>query len=327
MPDRHSLLSSLAILGACWLWFAAPAAAEIIDRVAANVNGEVITLSQFQQEAAPMLAQIAGQAPPAEAAAAISAAQRQILNDLVDRLLVDQYARKRGITVGEAEVDQALAQVMAENKRTEEQLKRDLVRMGLTLARYRDSLRAQVLQSRLLGSEVRAKVVITEERMREYYQNNYANQAREAAYHILQMGFAWRPGDDGGKQEAARRAQAAREQIMAGADFRATAKRLSDLPSGPDGGDIGVFSRDELSGDMRAAILALKPGEISPLIETPVGHQFFQLLSDQGDVKSRQPFEAVKDEIREKLYRQALEAQFEKWVTTLRNDAYIKIML
>lgn len=328
MPDRQHLLNSLALLGSLWLWLVPSAAgAEIIDRVAANVNGEVITLSQLTREAAPLMTQISSQAPPGEVENAMTAARRQVLNDLIDRLLVEQYAQKRGITVSEGEVDQALAQLMAEHKLSEEQLHRDLTRMGTTLARYRDSLRAQVLQSRLLNSEIRAKVVITEERMREYYQTNYADQARENAYHILQMGFAWRPGDDTGKEEAARRAQAAREQVTTGTDFRATAKRLSDLPSGPDGGDIGVFSREELSGEMRQAILLLKPGGISQIIETSVGYQFFQLLSDQGDAKSRQPYEAVKDEIREKLYRQALEAQFDKWVTNLRNDAYIKIML
>ncbi|MFH7324881.1 SurA N-terminal domain-containing protein [Desulfurivibrio sp. C05AmB] len=317
----------LALLLAAIFWAPQALSARVVDRVVAEVNGEVITWSELEQEVAPAREQILKQVPAAEHENVLAEARRQILAGLVDRLLVEQHAAKRGIVVGERQVDEALAQILADNRISEEELIRDLRRNQTTLANYRRDLRSQILQSRLLNLEVRERVVIPESRIREYYLENFAGRQEEAAYHILQMGFVWRAEDAEARREARRRAEQAREEVLAGGDFRSVARRHSDLPSGADGGDLGVFQLDELAGVMREHIPRLAPGELSPLLETPAGYQFFQLLSDRGDQRAQMTYEEARDEIRELLYRQALESQFTRWVGNLREDAYIRIML
>ena len=79
---------------------------------------------------------------------------------------------------------------------------------------------------------------------------------------------------------------------------------------------------------MRDAILSMNPGEISQIIEKENTFQFFKLLSaPEGDLIVKVPYESVKDEIREILYRQEMEKQYQAWVESLRGQAYIKIML
>ena len=72
----------------------------------------------------------------------------------------------------------------------------------------------------------------------------------------------------------------------------------------------------------------MQPGEITQIIETDTTFQFFRLLSvTEGDVVSKVPFESVKDEIREILYSREMEEQYNVWVESLREKAYVKILL
>ena len=311
------------------LLHAGPAAALIIDRVVAEVNGEVITLSQLNRELTMVEAQLLRQVAPAERSAALEEARRQVLSGMIDRLLVEQQAARMGIRVDDREVEAAIAQILADNAITLDELRQDLELHHSDLASYRRELQAQILQSRLLSLEVRERVVIPESRIREYYQQHYANQAAEAeeAYHILQIGLTWPAGDQAARDRARHRGEEVREKALAGADFRELARRHSDLPSARVGGDLGVFRRDELGGIMLEQIPELQPGEISALLETAAGYQLFKLLSNRGDVRKQLSYEEAKEEIRALLYEKALEEQFHRWVQNLRQDAYIRIML
>ena len=303
------------------------AQARIMDRVVAEVNGEIITLSQLERELAGAEAQILEQVAAAERENALQQARRQVLSGLIDRLLVEQHAARLRISVDEREIDEAIGQILTENGISLAELELDLQRHNSSLAAYRQELRAQILQSRLLNIEVRERVVIPENRIREYYRQNYTNRQQEDAYHILQIGFSWLAGSEDAREEARQKAQPLREEAVSGADFRDLARRYSELPSARDGGDLGLFRREELAGVMLETIPRLSPGEISPLIETAVGYQFFKLLSDRGDLRGQLSYEEAKSEIKEKLYRQALEEQFSRWVGNLREEAYIRVIL
>jgi len=105
-------------------------------------------------------------------------------------------------------------------------------------------------------------------------------------------------------------------------------EEYSDLPSASDGGDIGVFAEEELAPYMWEAIKNLKPGEVSEVIATPAGFQFFKLLSSKhGNVIIQAPLDSVREEIRTQLYDEELEEKFNEWVKQLREQAYIEELL
>ena len=305
----------------------ARAAAETVDRVVAVVNDDVITFSDLNREGAPIFKRITQQAPPDQINAALLQARQQVLSGLIDKLIVEQRAAKLNITVSDAELDEAISSILARNNVTRAKFLQDLAMMGSNEKQYRDSLRVQILQSKLVGQEIRAKVVITEEKIKEYYEKNYTEKITADAYHILQMGFSWKEDTPDEKAAALKKAEEARRLVLAGDDFRSVARKMSDLPSAADGGDIGVFKKEELSAAMRKQILSLTPGQTSPLVETATGYQMFKLLSDKGNIRAQQPLEAVHDEIRDLLYKQAMDSQYNKWVKELRDEAYIKTML
>jgi len=306
----------------------------LIDRVVAVVNDDVITLSELEKEGSIYFERIKAQAPAAEVDRALAKAKEELLSSMVDKFIVRQQAAKLSISVGDKELDSAIDQILARNNATMEDFRRDLATMNISEQEYRDNLRDQVLQSKLINFEVRSRIVITEEDIQAYYQKEYTQKKGESGYHLLQMGFTWRntvtltqAGFD--TQEAAReKAEEIRARVRDGESFTELAKAYSNLPSASNGGDIGLFEKDEMAPYMKDAILGIRPGEITPIIETDNTFQFFKLLSvREGDIVVKAPYESVREEIRDILYRQEMEVKYKEWVKSLREEAYIKILL
>jgi peptidyl-prolyl cis-trans isomerase SurA len=317
-----SLIASLALSSAAL-------AAELVDRVVAVVNDDIITFSELEEEAAPTFEKIRAEAPPAQVDDAIQKARKEILRNMIDHKLLLQRAAKRKIEVSDADIDAAMQRIMEQNSLTEEQFRDQLATMGVSEEKYRASLRDQILRSRLLSYEIRSKVVITNEQVEAYYRDKYMQNNSPEGYHILQFGSGWEDtGRSASKEEAQKRAEQLREMVLAGENFNEIAKNYSDLPSGVDGGDIGTFKKNELADYMWQSIKDLHPGEVSPVVETPSGFQFFKLLSRSSDgVIAQAPLENVKDEIRATLYDQELKKKFEYWVKELRENSYVKELL
>jgi len=313
-------------------WFclfpAVAGSADLVDRVVGVVNEEVITLSELNRETEIYFNQIVDRIPVSERDAARERVRKDVLSQLIDKMLLNQKAAQMGVVVGEAEVDEALGQILARTGAELEKFRGDLAGMGLSERQYRESLRSQILQSKLVGLEVRSKVVVTDKQVRNYYDTSFLSHLTPGSYYVLQLGVTW---DDGAtdrkaaKEEARQMVAELRERAADGENFRALASTYSNLPSAADGGDIGMLTREEMAPYMRDTIVGLRPGEVSPVVETASGFQFFKLLaSKEGDVLSLAPFESVRREIEDRLHQEEMENQFDRWVTALRDQAYIK---
>jgi peptidyl-prolyl cis-trans isomerase SurA len=304
------------------------ASAEVVDRVVAVVDDEPITLSELNEEGKEFFRALAAQVPPGELEKTLADARKEVLKGMIDKMLTLSKAEKMGIGVAESEIDAAINKILVDNGITLEQFSASLEKRGMSLDFYRNSIRDQILRSKLVSYEIGSKIVITEEMVREYYNNKYASDISEGGFYVLQMGFSWQPGNEAEKKEAYARAEQAREKALAGENFKELAKAFSELPSAADGGDIGVLTKDEMAPYMRDTILAMRPGDISPIVETSSGYQFFKLLSSrEGQVTSQAPFDSVKKEIQDLLYQQEMEKGFEKWVREMKEKAYIREML
>jgi NIMA-interacting peptidyl-prolyl cis-trans isomerase 1 len=98
--------------------------------------------------------------------------------------------------------------------------------------------------------------------------------------HIL-VQYQGARGDEGrvtrSKDEARALATSLHQKLLTqGATFDALVKEHSDDQSAPDGGLLGRFTRGELMPEINDTVFALKPGEVSPVVETPFGFHVFQ---------------------------------------------------
>ncbi len=305
--------------------------AEIVDRCVAVVNDDIITLSEVNEAGKPLFQRIAEQAPPGQLGEALKQARKSVIQKLIDKKIMAQEAKKYKLTVSDDEVDRALKRILERNHTSMQQFREELARIGMNEKQYREDLRDQILRSKLVNLEVRSKVIIPESKIIDYYDQHYTEQVGNGGYYILQIGVnpAKQKTDDPDKarQLARQKIEKIRAMALAGQDFRKLARQYSDLPSAVDGGDIGVFREEEMAPVMRKAVTRLKPGEISPVVETPDGFQIYKLLSSQeGQIITKVPYETVKEDIRETLYEQEMKKLYDQWMKKMRDQSYIKIL-
>ncbi|MBM9537211.1 SurA N-terminal domain-containing protein [Desulfobulbus alkaliphilus] len=304
--------------------------ADVIDRSVAIVNNDIITLSEVNEIGAPFFQRIADETPPAQLEETLRQAQKEVIEQIIERKLLLQEAEKLNIRVSDAEIDTTLQRILTENRTSWDQFREDLSALGMNEKQYREELRQQILTSKLINQEIRAQIVIPEERVVLYYDRYYTEYENEG-YYILQIGTLWGAPDRTGtiptQTEAREKILNIRERAVRGNNFNQLAKQYSDLPSSVDGGDLGVFQRHEMATAMRQAVVNLKPGQISEIIELSNTYQIFKLLSSQtGQITAKVPYESVKEEIRDLLFQQEMETRFNEWLQNIRDKAYVRIL-
>lgn len=321
--------------------------AEVVDRVVAVVNNEAITLSELNTEAEGIIKKIQESSAPGDKERAIQAAKNEILDTMIDKRLIAQKAKSAKISVTEEEIDTALTQILKRTNQSKEELLKNLESTGMSEPMYQATLKSQILQNKLISNDSRAKVVITDEMARQYYDKSKPSSSstsvkKESAYYTLQqIGCNWRTQDGSSdpasvsseeKATARARIESVYKKAKDGSNFNELAVQYSDLPSAADKGNLGSFEASELAESTLKVIAPLKQNEISEIIETPTGYQFFKLVKKQegkeGKVAeaaaNKDDFEKVKDSIKQELYNQEMKKAFEEWAKDLKNQAYIQ---
>lgn len=303
---------------------ASMASAEIVNRITAVINEDIITLSELNKAIKPYEKKLASSGYSQEKMdATLFNMKQEMLNNLVDRKITDQEAKKLGITVSEKEVDNAIEQLKRSRMMTQEDLEKALEQEGLTFKAYRKKIREEILRPKLINFSVKSKVIITDEDVKTYYDAHseiYAGIKKIYLRNILISGGAL--AVDVLVQDKFNRVDAA---LISGQSFGEVARQYSQAPNAGDGGEIGLLSLDALSGEIADAVKDLAPGEHTTFIQTDLGYQmFFVEAIDDGGPK---PLESVSDEISKKLYNDIVEKKFRVWIKELREKSYVKHML
>ncbi len=289
--------------------------AETVDRIVAIVDTDIITLAQLNKEGDRYRKNIeSSQNSNEKKKALIDELNKKILESLIDQSLTQQEAKKYRIEISEAEVDGAIENVKRIKSLTKEALEKALAQEGLTVAEYRESLKKQILQARLINYAVKSKVVITEAEIKKQYETNTEKYTDNRKYHLKNILMR-----DKGKIDEVKKKLDGKE------DFSLIAKQYSMAPNASDGGDLGVFDITSFSTGIKDSISVLKKGEYSNVIQTPQGFQIFYVVDiEQGNNKT---FEQARDEIQESLYQEQVKEKFETWLESLKKKAHIKILL
>ena len=297
--------------------------AELINGVAAIVNDDIITTYEVDKEATLMGKEMEKRAP--SEAVDKGSLHNTSLNRLIDKKLIEQKIRELDIKISEEELKQSIEDVKKQNNLSQEALVAALRAQGLSFDQYKAQLKEQLERLRLMSQEVRAKIQVGEREMREYYEANLAKFGEEEfarARHIF-----FKLGKNASEQDVARvmaTAASVYQEAKSGKDFAELAKKYSDDPAAAkDGGDLGSFRKGDMIPEIESAVSTMKPGEISELVRTPAGIHIIKL--EERTKGKAKPFEEVKVELEEMLYKKKSEERFNQWVTDLRKGAAIEI--
>jgi peptidyl-prolyl cis-trans isomerase SurA len=252
---------------------------QLIDRIVAVVNTEVITQRDLAERIALVGTQLKRQGTPPPPPEVL---ERQVLERMImDRVQV-QFARDTGVRVDDLQVDRTIQLIAENNKLTLAEFRRTLEREGVSFDRFREDIRNEIVVSRLREREVDSKIQIGESDIDNFLQELQAGDAGTQfdLSHILVRV----PENASPEQVDARlrRAQEALAKARGGADFAQLAVSYSDAPDALKGGGMGWRERDRLPELFAEALVKLKPGEVSDVLRSPAGFHIVRLNDRRG---------------------------------------------
>jgi peptidyl-prolyl cis-trans isomerase SurA len=292
------------------------AGAEIIERVVAKVNGQIITLSEFQSR--QIAAAQAARVDPENVGAFLRQNNARILQEAIDEILILQKAEDAGIKAPPQWVDESIDGIKKDNNlTTDEQFQEALAREGMTLAELRKNIENGVVRRIMMEREIRPKIEATETEQRAEYEKLKATEFTKPATVSLQEILV--SEQTGGLALARQIAEKAR----AGEDFAALAKTYSSAPSRAHGGDVGQLAQGEMNPDLEKVAFALPVGGVSDPLPVEGGYRVIKVTAKTSG--SVTPYEAAKDKVRDRLMMARFEKAYDAYVQDLRKSASIEL--
>lgn len=300
--------------------------AELADRIVAIVNDDVITLSELDEALEPYVRQVReAHYPPGAGREMLFKLRQDILNKMIDEKLTYQETERLHVSVDDRDVDQHIEQIKSEHFLTEEELRKSLATEGYTLKEYRERIKEQMLQVKLINIEVKSKIAVIEKDIRDYYEEHRKDYQGTQRYHLRTILIRVPPSADADQKKAAlEEIESIVKDFKSGAAFDELAKQYSQDGTAVAGGDLGLFTLDELSAEFQETVRSMAEGQISPVLQTPKGYQILMLQ----EIK-KIPGKTLKEariEIHERLYRDLVEEKYKVWLKALRDRSYVKII-
>ncbi len=292
------------------------AGAEIIERVVAKVNGQIITLSEFQsrQVAAAQNARV----DPANVGTFLRQNNAKILQDAIDEILILQKADDAGIKAPSQWIDESIDGIRKENNiTTDEQFQDALAREGLTLAELRQNIERGVLRRIVMQRDIQPKIEASEAELLAEYEKLKATEFTKAPTVSLQEILV---KEDAGGADLARDIA---EKAKAGEDFATLAKTYSAAPSRSHGGDVGQLSQGEINPDLEKVAFALPVGAVSDPLPVEGGYRVIKVTAKTSG--STTPYDAAKEKVRDRLMMARFETAYEAYVQELRKNASVEL--
>lgn len=202
--------------------------------------------------------------------------EQQALDSLIEMELLTQEAKKAGVTVKPEDAAQRYEQ-FKKNFPKPEDFAQFLKNMDMTEDKLRKDTERELVVNTLMDKWFATLPPVTDADLEKYYKDNpqqFQQKERVKASHILVKVDEGATADT--KAAARKKIEGVQTKLKAGGDFAALAKENSDCPSKERGGDLGYFSKGQMVPEFETVAFALKPGELSGIVETKFGYHIIK---------------------------------------------------
>jgi peptidyl-prolyl cis-trans isomerase SurA len=308
--------------------------AEIIEQILVKVNGEIFTKSDLEQRQVAALRQkgqtidLKSDPNNVQLRKALDEVTPQLIVDAVDEMVIVQRGKELGYKLSDEQFKSVVDNIRKENKiENDEQFQAALKSEGMTMADLRRNLERQMIFQRVQQNEVLAKIGVTDDEARKYYEahlNEFTTPPTVTLREILIAVSGDAKGLNVAADDAAKaKAEAIRARVLPGHEsFETVAAEVSESPSKANAGLIGPLSVNDISPDLRKLIEGMKPGDVSELIRTPRGYQILKL--ETISPAQTMTLEQAREQISERVFTDKRKAEFQKYVEKLRAQAIIE---
>ena len=317
------LASAAALLLACGLAFT-PVRAEVIEQVLVRVNGEILTLTDFEKRQLAELqsrAEELGNLPPNDPklARAVAESVPRLILGAVDELLLLQRAREHGWGLTDARFREIIKEIRTNYQLEDDAaFKKALESEGMTEADMRASIEKDMLIRQVRQVDVVEKVSVTVDEEREFYAANMKEFTTPAEVTFREILIEVPAGGDA---RARATADEVRKRLADGEPFARLAGEVSASPTKANGGLVGPFRVESLVADLQPAVSSLPIGGLSDVIRTARGYQIIRLES-RSETRTRS-FEEVRADVSRRLAEQKSRGEMLKYLERLRAQANI----
>lgn len=284
---------------------------DVIERVIARVNGQIVTLSDF--EARQMAAVQAARVPEGEIESFLRQNNAKLLDEAMEELLLVDRAAALGLKLRAEYLDQVIEDIKKEqNITSEEDFLAQLKKEGLSKEALRRNIERSVIVRQVRARDVDPKAQVTEADVRTEYEHRKASDfTRKATVHLMEIVVKG--------EGAAQTANAIAARLKKGEDFETLAREQSTSGSRGAGGDLGRVEPADLNPALSAAIAVLRPGEVSAPVAVDGSYWILKVRERLADEVTA--FDQVKERIQEELSRTRFEKVYGDYIAELKKNA------
>jgi parvulin-like peptidyl-prolyl isomerase len=316
-----ALLSPLALCRAA----EAAAGPEVINGIAAVVKSndttDVITYSEVRDLSAPKEKLLHEQFRGEELLTKIKEARAAALKDLIDRQLIIQAFKKEGFQIPDHFVDQHIQDMIKENFNGDRNtFIKTLQAQNYTLGEFKKIESDRMIVQAMRHKNVEINTIISPNRIQDYYRQHAAEFTSKEQVKLRMIMISAGTADPAGQKAMAEEILG---KLVNGAEFDRMAQIYSEDSTRDLGGDWGWVDRGTLTAPLEKVAFNLRPGKVSNIIQIGGNYYILKVEDKRGGVT--RPFAQVRDEIEKKLVAEEAQAKQERWLTSLRQKAYIKM--
>lgn len=257
-----------------------PAFAQMLDRIVAIIEDDVILERELQAEVDVIVQRIKASnavVPPSYIL------RKQVLEKLIVEKLQRQLAERSGIALNDEMLANAAADIARRNNMTPAEFRAELERQSISYRSFLENLRNEVIINQLRGREIGSRVNVSDREVEHFLEteSKFGNEAVQ--YHLGHILVAISEGASAAViQEAKRKAEEIIKDLREGRDFVQVAMSRSDGSEALTGGDLGWRSINEVPTLFVDEVGDMQEGDVSEPIRSPSGFHVIKVLELKG---------------------------------------------
>ena len=289
-------------------------------KIIAVVNDDVITEADLDTALSSVRDELKKEYSGPELDRKLEEARNELLNQMIDDKLILQEAKKKGVIVGDSEIDERFKEVKSRFP-SEDIFYSEVQKAGITTEVLKNRYRENIMMGKLVTHEVKDKVVVTPAEIEKYYEQH--REELKAPESVKLRGIMLRFDDKNTPESVKQKAEDIIKLAGEGRDFGELAKLYSQDSKASEGGEFGTVERGQLRGEFDKVIFNLKPGGISEPIKTDTGYFIFKI--DEKSESHVRPLAEAREDIEDIIFREKAQKRYQDWIAKLKRDAFIQI--
>ncbi len=299
--------------------------------VAATVNGRAITFAELDKQYQMQFGSSTERASDDQ----VLVQRLEVLRTLIDNEILLQRAEQMGLLAVDSDVDAKYSEMKAPY--TQEEFQKQLNTLKMTAEDLKAKLRHDLSVQKLLTKETTSQISITDKDITDFYNANKNNfNLAEPQIHMAQIVVTPMPDpnvhnlkNDKAQDEdqAKKKIDSLYQRLRQGDDFGTLAQNYSeDQDSASAGGDLGFIREsalDKANTELRKTIMALRPGEITPVLHTNEGYRIMKVITKEPAGQRELSDPTVQQTIRETLINRKDQLLKAAYYEVARNEAKV----